>query len=304
MNKPKIFLMVGLSASGKSTIAKELAEKYSCVIVSSDNIRGEMCEGGVIDQSQNEEVFKEFHSRIKQNLKSGINVIADATNITMKARRSIIQNICKIDCEKIAYIIPKKVEKCLEDNIYKEYPVPHHVIQKQMMNFQIPFYEEGFDEIAIHKFNDEYVNEVFMADIVNKMCGFNQKNPHHTMTLDDHCDFTFEEFSKKKYPIEFNIAARIHDVGKLFTQKFDDQSVAHYYQHENVGCYYLLSNMDNVIDNMSISVSEFINLLFLVNYHMMPMNWQNEKTKNSWNKRFGDAKYQMLLDFNECDKVR
>ena len=147
MNKPKLFCMVGLSASGKSTIGKEIEKENDCVIVSSDDIRGEICEGGVIDQSKNEEVFKIFHQRIKDNLKAGKNVIADATNINMRARRSLLENVKKVPCHKIAYIIPKSVEQCIEDNIYKEYPVPHHVIQKQMMNFQIPFVEEGFDEI-------------------------------------------------------------------------------------------------------------------------------------------------------------
>ena len=63
--KPKLFLMVGLSASGKSTIAKGLAEDYKAVIVSSDAIREEIC-GNVSDQSKNEEVFKIFHKRIRK----------------------------------------------------------------------------------------------------------------------------------------------------------------------------------------------------------------------------------------------
>ncbi len=55
--------MVGLSASGKSTIGKQLAKENDCVIISSDGIRGEICEGGVIDQSKNEEAFKIFHQK-------------------------------------------------------------------------------------------------------------------------------------------------------------------------------------------------------------------------------------------------
>ena len=63
MNKPKLYIMVGLSASGKSTIGKQLAKENDCVIISSDGIRGEICEGGVIDQSKNEEAFKIFHQK-------------------------------------------------------------------------------------------------------------------------------------------------------------------------------------------------------------------------------------------------
>ena len=127
-NKPKLYCMVGLSASGKSTIAKEIAEKEDCIIVSSDDIRGEICEGGVSDQSKNEEVFKIFYQRIRNCLRIGKNVIADATNITMKARRSLLENVKEISCYKIAYIVPKPIEQCVQDNLDREHSVPQKVI--------------------------------------------------------------------------------------------------------------------------------------------------------------------------------
>lgn len=304
MNKPKLYIMVGLSASGKSTIAKKLAEKEDCVIVSSDAIRGEICTGGVIDQSKNEEVFKIFHKRIKDNLILGNNVIADATNINMKSRRSLLENVRSINCYKIAYVIPKAVEQCIEDNIYKEYPVPHHVIYKQMMNFQIPFVEEGFDEIVIHKLNNVNKSTIFLSDCIKQMEEFDQKNPHHSMTLGDHCEYTYEKFKEFNYPLQYNTAARLHDVGKLFTQKFDDENIAHYYQHEEVGCYFLLSNIQNILQVTNYNNNEFLDMLFLVNYHMMPMAWDSDKANQKWKRRFGEYKYQLLLDFNKCDKMR
>ena len=251
-------------------------------------------------------MFKIFHQRIKDNLKAGKNVIADATNINMRARRSLLENVKKVPCCKIAYIIPKSVEQCIEDNIYKEYPVPHHVIQKQMMNFQIPFVEEGFDEIVIHKFENEYVNDVFVPDCYEKMKGFDQKNPHHTMDLDEHCNFTHDKFTMMEGYVytEYPFAARLHDIGKLFTQKFDEDGVAHYYQHENVGCYYLLSNLESIKRHRDYSDEELLNILFLVNYHMMPMAWDRDKASQKWLRRFGEYKYKLLLDFNKCDKAR
>ncbi len=65
MSRPKLIVMCGLSASGKSTIAKELEIKHNACIVSSDSIREEIC-GDVADQSKNEEVFKIFHKRISE----------------------------------------------------------------------------------------------------------------------------------------------------------------------------------------------------------------------------------------------
>ena len=115
----KLTIMVGLSASGKSTVANKLSSETGAIIVSTDFIRGEL--GDVIDQSNNEQVFKLFHSRIKENLLNGLDVIADATNISMKSRRAILEYVKKIDCIKEAYIVAKNVDKCIEDNIYKEY---------------------------------------------------------------------------------------------------------------------------------------------------------------------------------------
>ena len=138
------------------------------------------------------------------------------------------------------------------------------------------------------------------------MRGFDQKNPHHTMDLNEHCSFTYDKFKLIKEYVwtEYPFAARLHDIGKLFTQKFDENGVAHYYQHENVGCYYLLSNMESIKRHRDYSDEELLNILFLINYHMMPMSWENEKTKNKWRKRFGEYKYELLMRFHECDKTR
>ena len=306
MNIPQLYIMVGLSASGKSSISKKIAKEKDCVIVSSDAIRGEICEGGVIDQSKNDVVFKIFYQRVKKNLKDGKNVIADATNITIKARHRLLEYVKNIPCEKIAYVIPKHIDQCLKDNIYKEYPVPNYLIQKQMMNFQVPFIEEGFDKIVIHPFENKYVNDVFITDCYEKMKGYDQKNPHHTMELDEHCKFAYDKFIMMEDYVgtEYAFAARIHDIGKVFTQTFDENGIAHYYQHENVGCYYLLSNLDNIKRNTNYSDEELLNILFLVNYHMIPMFFDNDKAKQKWLRRFGEYKYRLLLDFNKCDKAR
>ena len=152
MNKPKLMVMCGLSASGKSTIAKEFAKKENYEIVSSDAIRAEICPGGVSDQSMNDQVFKLYHQRICGWLMIGRNVIADATNITMKSRHAIFEAVKDIECEKIAYVMTKNFENCIDDdNARGEKRVSHKVINKQIYKFQIPFYEEGFDEIVIHK---------------------------------------------------------------------------------------------------------------------------------------------------------
>lgn len=307
MNKPKLYIMVGISSSGKSTIAKQIAEKENCIIVSSDAIRTEICPGGVSDQSKNEEVFQIFHRRIKENLLKGNNVITDATNITIKSRRAIFNLVKDIDCEKIGYLVVKNIEDCIKDNKNSDrVAVLDEVIYRQVKKFQIPFREEGYDNIIIEDLNKNNSELFLVNDMIRHlhMSKFDQKNPYHNQTLEEHCDFVTEEFRKYNYPNYYNFAARQHDIGKMYTQTFDENGIAHYYGHEGYGTYLLLSDYNSIFRESFYSKDEILDILFLVNYHMLPMNWNTDKSKEKWRKIFGDYRYQLLVDFNKCDKMR
>lgn len=306
-NKPKLIILIGISASGKSTIAKQLAKKENAIIISSDAIRAELCDGNISDQSKNDEVFKLYHKRIRENLLAGNNVIADATNITIRSRRSIFNAVNDVDCEKIGYIVVKKIGNCIKDNHNDDrVAVPDGVIEKQVRKFQIPFKEEGFDNIIIDD-QSRCIIETFLLPSMNfylRMIGFDQKNPHHNQTLDKHCDYVEQMFKQYYYPYYYNLAAKLHDIGKCYVQSFDENGIAHYPRHENYGTYLLLSNYNEFIYSCELIPNEFLDFLFLVNYHMLPMNWTTDKIKEKWRKIFGEYKYQLLLDFCKCDKIR
>ena len=124
MSKPTLYIMCGLSGSGKSTIATQITnENPNTVIVSSDAIREELT-GNENDQSKNEDVFKIFHKRIREYLIKGINVIADATNLTMKSRRAILMNTLGLKVNKICCVIVKRFEQCKIDNSNRLRVVP------------------------------------------------------------------------------------------------------------------------------------------------------------------------------------
>lgn len=296
MNKPTLWVMVGLSGSGKSSVAKEIVENNPNTIIVSSGIIREDLTGKVEDQSKNEEVFKVFHKRIREALGNNTNVIADATNTTMRLRRAIIENIKGIECRKIAYLIPKPFDQCKIDNLNRQHPVPNEVLDKQIRKFQIPFMEEGFDEGIIHYIHNK--NRLDALKMFDNMEGFNQQNPHHTSTLADHCKNAYELFSRYGYPSKYNLAALFHDYGKLYCKELDNDGVAHFYGHDSIGSYMILENFTEMF------YKDVADMCFLINYHMMPFNWTTEKSKERWKKRFGEYKYQMLLDFHECDKAR
>lgn len=296
MNEPTLWVMVGLSGSGKSSVAKEIVENNSnTIIVSLDNICEELT-GKVEDQSKNEEASKIFHKRIREALENNTNVIADAINITIRSRRAIIENIKGIECNKIVYLIPKPFRQCKIDNLNRQHPVPEEVLDKQLRKFQIPFMKEGFDEGIIHYIHNK--NRLDTLKMFDNMEGFNQQNPHHTSTLADHCKNAYELFSRYGYPSKYNLAALFHDYGKLYCKELDNDGVAHFYGHDSIGSYMILENLTEMF------YKDVADMCFLINYHMMPFNWTTEKSKERWKKRFGEYKYKMLLDFHECDKAR
>lgn len=141
-----------------------------------------------------------------------------------------------------------------------------------------------------------------MINVINFMNEFDQKTPYHNKTLGGHCDYTMRLFKKYHYPEHFGLAAFYHDVGKLYTQSFDENGIAHYFGHAEFSAYLVLSELHDTFCDLS--NDEFLDMCFLINYHMMPFAWNTEKIKRRWKERFGEYKYQMLLDFHECDIAR
>lgn len=291
-----VTVMVGLQGSGKSTIAKQIQEKKgqeNCVIVSSDAIRKEYN-----NQITNDKVFKLYYARAKNLLQSGIDVVLDATNITMKSRRQIFEYLKGVECRKECYIVNTPVNICAKrlldrnQDTSNQVEVPLDVLYKYEKSFEIPFYEEGWDYIAVHKDSDFCRTEFDKA--INVMNDFDQKNTHHKYSLGKHCK-TLEKLLKGKgFPKNTGL---FHDIGKMFTQTFGEDGQAHYYQHHCVGAYFLLSHM-YLLDNED----DKFDLLFFVNYHMMPFNWQSEKAMEKWKERFGEKKFEMLKILNEGDR--
>lgn len=289
MSIPKLALMVGVPASGKSKKAREMTTEDYDKIVSSDEIRQEFY-GKKYKKENNAHVFGIFNKRINQYLSDGQNVIADATNITIKDRKKILNYVNGIKCVKEVYLMLKDVNDCREDNSLRKNTVPDDIIDQFVRKFQVPFYEEGYDVIKVCA-KDSHCQNTF-----KEMIDFNQNNSHHTLTLDEHCQ-KVAEYLIDCGDEDLLLAARNHDYGKLFTQDFDDRGESHYYGHENVGAYKI-----GCILGKQHSDKMTLNTMFYINYHMLPYNWQLEKTITKYKKLFGEEKFQKLTLLHECDE--
>ena len=260
MNVPKLILLCGIPGSGKTTYAKKYATKYDALHLSSDRIRKELY-GDESAQGDPNEVFTLMRSRAIDALNGGTTVVYDATNITRKDRAGIISACPKfvhIEC----HVIWAPIETCIERDVARERTVGDHVIDRMVKRFQVPFYDEGINEIHIinsYYFNtaEEYFDKCFNAMSVP------HDNPHHTLDVDKHCIAAYHYAVEKCFSSDVKMAAYIHDIGKPYVKAFVDTKgnqteTAHYYQHQCVGAY------------MACGFELNLHIIWLVNMHMEP----------------------------------
>lgn len=292
--KPTYYIMVGIPGSGKSTYALTLGER----IFSSDMYR-ELLTGDTNNQLSNDAVFKLLHKDIRECLSSGKSCILDATNVSRKDRRKSLEAAKGLDCITCAVVICPPYEVCLERNRGRSRIVPDEVMDKMVRRFEFPQKFEGFDNIIVHNGWNESSNET-LQKLELLMIGFNQHNPHHKYTLSEHCQRVANQFDINT--VEYT-AGFFHDIGKLVTKRFDDQGVAHYYNHDSIGTYIVASHLcfnsydTEVQDNQ-------LYMLFLINYHMRAHNdFMTPKAERKYRKLFGNEWYDKLIQFGEADRI-
>ena len=237
MNRPSLILLVGIPGSGKTTYAeKYIKEHPGTVHLSSDKIREELW-GNEATQGDNNEVFYRMQRRAIDGLNFGYNVIYDCTNMTRQDRSCII-SVCpkfaKIEC----HIIWAPIETCIERDAARKRTVGKSVIDKMLKRFQPVWYDEGIHEIKIVR-PDGFDIAAYGKKIMDAML-IPHDNPHHSLSIYDHCDEACAIAVKNKMSSDIEYAALIHDCGKPYVKAFvntkgEKTDIAHFYSHDNVG---------------------------------------------------------------------
>lgn len=151
-----LILMCGVPASGKSTVANNLAqrlEEQEAVIVSMDAIR-EKWFGTRKCQDRGDEVYAQSIEDTLSAFESCDIVIYDATNRTRKARRKLVETIQKYyDCLIYCVFMDTPLEVALERNANrdKSIQVPPAVIHRMFDTLEPPREE-----------NEEYFKEIYI----------------------------------------------------------------------------------------------------------------------------------------------
>lgn len=148
MNKPNLYILIGIPCSGKSYYAEKEFKSKNIKIISTDEIRAQLTGTRKFNPDCNNEIFKAAYSEIKKELLAGRDAVFDATNTNKKYRRKVI-NIAQ-SCSRITAIIfrtPYNV--CRERN--KKRPDESRIPDQKLYYFSRAALNlnctEGFDEI-------------------------------------------------------------------------------------------------------------------------------------------------------------
>ena len=304
----KFICCIGLPASGKSEQAKKLATEYNAEIFSSDSLRKEMF-GDVNHQADNDALFKELHKRIRECLASGKSAIMDATNINYKKRIEFLKSLSKIPCEKIAVLMATPYEVCLERNAQRERKVPEHVIKRMYMNWNTPYWYEGWDDIQIVYSNGaEWSTHLFKSIALgysHPVFNYNQNNTHHSLSLGEHLKKAYQFIHKDIEPdcgdTTLEMATALHDMGKPFCATYynkngEKSDECHYYDHQNTSAYDCLFEKPLYnVDILGVSV--------LIMWHMRPyLAWrQSEKAMQKDRNLLGETLFNDICLLHAAD---
>ncbi|NOW89754.1 putative kinase [Clostridium beijerinckii] len=147
--KNKLYILIGIPCSGKSTYTSKYFTNLNTIIVSSDKIRKDLTETYEFSPKINNLVFDIVKNEVQIGLSKGFDVVVDATNTNKKYRKSLIKISKNYDCDTIAVVFKTPLSLCLERNFNRstEIRVPEHIIIKMSQFDSNIKKSEGFDEI-------------------------------------------------------------------------------------------------------------------------------------------------------------
>ena len=277
------FMLVGISGSGKSTFAEKIKhwgelEKEDVEIFSSDEIRKELY-GDASIQKDHEKVFRILHKRVKEALSQGKTAVYDACNLSAKRRKAFLQEIQKYKTPKSCIVIASDYDSCVENQKKRDRKVPIEAIKKQIKSFEFPDWKlEGWDFVyyisPFHNFS--------LEEELEKLRGISHDNPHHSLTIGEHMLLAEKLAKEDGAPKVVVSACRYHDIGKGFCKEFknyksEPSEIAHYYGHQNVSAYMILSSKEYANNHLAGKI-----IASLVQHHMDPLILSEKVDSNKY----------------------
>jgi predicted kinase len=148
-----LVLLVGPSGSGKSTWAAQHFDADQ--VLSSDAYRHQVA-GDAADQSATADAFKVLHVVSRARLRRGLLTVVDATNLTERARRSLLRMAAAAERPAVAIAFDLSLERCLAQSAARpDRLVPDDVVRRHHREMQVALGRlpsEGYR--SVHRLRD------------------------------------------------------------------------------------------------------------------------------------------------------
>lgn len=136
-------VLCGIAGSGKTTLSHNLADEYDAKLYSYDDL--------LYCSSMNKlELRTWILSSIVKDLQAGINIVLDDVNILIKSRIEVLEAIKEYECKKKLIVMNTSLEDCLLRNANRKKRLPDWVIKHMYRKYQVPTFDEGWDEILYY----------------------------------------------------------------------------------------------------------------------------------------------------------
>lgn len=150
---PKLFMLVGVPGSGKSTWIKNQTLTNDAFILSTDNYIEDKAnaEGRTYEDAFPEYIYEateQLDNDLEYAMQHGKDIIWDQTNLTAKGRRMKLQMVMG-SYEKIAVVFetPDDIAERLKKREATGKVIPVHVFESMVNSYQPPTRFDGFDKI-------------------------------------------------------------------------------------------------------------------------------------------------------------
>lgn len=312
---------MGIPGSGKSTYAK----KHLPNVISSDELRKELL-GDEEDQDNNDLIFTTLYSRVEKGLKEGLDMTIDATNISAKGRKALIERFRKFASRFVAYYFATDYRISRKRNWLRDRTVPKSAMRRMRLNLQVPTYSEGWDEIVVIGGNSNDMDLSFneLNSWINSDMSYEEmygqspfdctldiyEMPHdstyHSFSVGRHNYYVWKDIYDNYHEEDRSTmlwAAFFHDVGKYEAKnfkRFEDGSIsryANYIGHENVSAQLVVQCLIETHD-----IEDVLEIAELVQYHMRLHSVDiGSKGYKRLEKQLGEKRMTQLIRFHEAD---
>ena len=273
-----LIMLIGLPGSGKSRFATEYERKHELVrIVSSDDIREEYSLKYTAED--NETCFRVLKKRAKDYMKEGYTALIDATNIKIKDRINLLDELRPKDGELIAKakFIFANYDTCIKRNESRDRKVPNEVITRMLENFNFPMLQEGFYDIDI-EFND---NNLLFENEFESIEGYEAINKKTLKGL------AMAKILKCGESV--TNACYLCDIGELVAKKYEKEYNIKFARdkYANIGAYCAIQEISTFLRYNNDKWGT-IETLQLINWHEIFGNTLNDKTLREYSNLFGN----------------